>query len=255
MKIINDYLIDLGLTEIEATLYHGLLEIGPATVKKLADHVGIKRITVHFNIENLINKGLITQTIIGARRQIIAESPEHLKYLVDKKIESTNNLLNRFSDFVKNASTLQQSVNRNKEVEIKYYEGKIAVNQVYINALASNEFRAYVNCRELAKVFPNNVDLFLKTHKKRKNMKVWEIMEDSVESKTYIKRMPIERYFYKIIPKGINLSVIDYMIFDGKVAIVNLEKNTTGIVISNEHYYQNAKSIYEFVWQMLNQTR
>ncbi len=253
MKKIQDYLIDLGLTEIEAKLYQGLLETGPTTVKKLSDHVGIKRITAHFNVESLISKGLITQTIAGSRRQILVESSDRLKYFLDKKIDSTNNLLNRFPDFLKTVSSLRSGINHNKEVEIKYYEGRNAVNQIYINALISNEFRAYVNCRELARVFPENVDLFLKTHRKRKNMVVWEIMEYSIESRSYIKKMPKERYSYKIIPKGINLSVIDYMIFDGKVAIVNLENNTTGIVISNEHYYQNAKSIYQFVWQMLNQ--
>ena len=73
MKKITDYLQELGLTEIEAAVYQGLLETGPTTVKNLADHIGIKRITTHFNVESLIEKGLIIQTKSGTKRQIIAE--------------------------------------------------------------------------------------------------------------------------------------------------------------------------------------
>ncbi|KKQ02042.1 MAG: hypothetical protein US11_C0001G0001, partial [Candidatus Roizmanbacteria bacterium GW2011_GWA2_36_23] len=45
MKKVTDYLVQLGLSEIEARLYQGLLEISPCTVMDVADHVSVKRIT------------------------------------------------------------------------------------------------------------------------------------------------------------------------------------------------------------------
>lgn len=250
IKKITDYLSELGLTEIEAKVYQGLIETGPTTVMELAEHTGIKRITVHFNIENLIQKGLVVQTIQGARRQIIAEPPERLEYLIDQQFDKAKNLQIKFPDFIHTIRTIHPQ--KSKEVEIKYYEGKESVMHIYDEALKAKEFRAYVNPEELHKVFIHNMDLFIQTHKRRKDMQVWEIMEESPEAQKYIKIMPKERYYYKLIPRGVDLSIIDYMMFDGKVAIVNLEKHTTGILISNENYYHSAKAIYNLVWQMLS---
>lgn len=250
IKKITDYLFELGLSEIEATLYQGLLETGSTTVMELARHTGMKRITVHFNVENLIQKGLVVQTIQGARRQIIAEPPERLEYLIDEQFDKAKNLQAKFPDFLNTIHMIHPQ--RSKEVKIKYYEGKESVIHIYDEALKAKEFRAYVNPEELHKVFTTNMDSFIQTHKKRKDMQVWEIMENSPEAQEYIKLMPKERYYYKLIPKGISLSIIDYMMFDGKVAIVNLEKHATGILISNENYYNSAKAIYNLVWQMLS---
>ena len=100
MKIVQDYLQELGLSEIEAKLYQGLLEKGPSTAMELATHVGLKRITVHFNIESLIQKGLVTESREGARRQIVAEPPERLKYLLDQRFESIKSLRDKFTSIV-----------------------------------------------------------------------------------------------------------------------------------------------------------
>ena len=253
MKIVQDYLQELGLSEIEAKLYQGLLEKGPSTVMELATHVGLKRITVHFNIESLIQKGLVTESREGARRQIVAEPPERLKYLLDQRFESIKSLRDKFTSIVNLIDTNYPQAKAGEEIAMKYYKGKGPVELIYQDAMKAKEFRAYVNVKELAKAFPQNVDAFLDIHRKRKEMQIWEIMENSNEAKKYVKKMPKERYFYRIIPPHLNLSVVDYMLFDGKVAIVDLKEDTSGTIISNNNYYANAKGIFEFVWQMLDQ--
>lgn len=249
MKKITDYLQELGLTQTEALLYEGLLEIGPTTVMELAERTSIKRITTHFNINNLIEKGLVAQTIQGTRRQIVAEPPERLEYLIEQQFDRVKNIQTKYPDFLNTISTIHPQ--KSKEVEVRYYEGQESVMHIYKEALRAKEFRAYVNPQKLHEVFTDNMSLFIETHKKRQDMYVWEIMENSPEARKYIKNMPKKRYYYKFIPERMSLSIIDYLMFDGKVAIVNLEKHTTGILISNEHYYNNAVALFKFVWQML----
>ena len=251
MKKLQDYLLQLGLSELEAKLYEGLLELGPTTVQYLSNHVGVKRITTHFNVESLIQKGLVTETRSGTRRQIIAEQPERLGYLVEQKIESAKKLQEKLPDILDTIQTALPESKASGSVEIKYYKGKQSVKLIYDESLKAKEFRAYVNCKQLSMVFPVNVDLFVKTHKERKEMRIWEIMEQSPESFDYANKMPKERYLCKFVPNGMNLSVIDYMMFDGKVAIVDLKEETSGMVIDNFNYYTSAKAIFEFVWQML----
>ena len=49
------------MTEIEAKIYHEVLKVGPTTVQEVAQLIGINRVTAHFQINNLVKKGLVTQ--------------------------------------------------------------------------------------------------------------------------------------------------------------------------------------------------
>ena len=47
------------------------------------------------------------------------------------------------------------------------------------------------------------------------------------------------------------MNVFDYMIFDGKVAMIAGKQEVNGVVISSEDMYQNAKAIFEITWKLL----
>jgi len=256
MKKVQDYLEQLGLSPIEAKIYQGLLKHGPTTVKDLAACVGLNRVTTHFQINNLINKGLVIQIKKAARRQVAAEPPERLQYFIEQKEKQIRQLRNEFPDFLK---TVEQNLPKNvkdEEVEVKFYRGKQGVKLLYEDVLNAKELRSYVNSKELIKVFPENTDKFINMHHTRENMVVWEIMNKStlLEAKKYIDRMVKERYHAKFVPANMDLSIIDNMIYDGKVAIVNAREDPTGMIIINNDYYENAKAIFDFVWKMLPST-
>ncbi len=254
MKKVEDYLEQLGLTQIEAKIYQGLLKFGPTTVKDLADHVDLNRVTTHFQVNNLINKGLVVQLKKAARRQVAAETPERLQYLIEQKEKQTKQLRDDFPDFLKTLQgSLPHSQSKDEEVEVKYYKGKQGCQQIYEDVLKANEIRAYVNGKEITKVFPGNIKLFTDAHNDNKNMLLWEIMNNlkGFDNSTYSLKMAPGRYFAKYVPATINLSVLDYMIYDGKVAIVNIKENPTGMIIVNKEYYENAKAIFDLIWNML----
>lgn len=252
MKKLTDYLEELGLSELEAKLYEGLLETGPTSVMGLAEHVGINRITTHFNLRNLIEKGLVIETRKGTRRHILPEPPERLKYLVDQKLEETEKLKQNFPNILQTINLAFPKIEKKENIEIRYYKGKKGVMNIYNETLKAKEFRSYVNCSKLHHAFPGNIRLFLETHKERKDMVMWEIMENSIATRRFLKLIPKERYYYRIIPENLDLSLIDYMIFDGKVAIIDLTEDISGIMISNINYYNNAKAIFKLVWQVLS---
>ncbi len=252
MKRIVDYLQQLGLSDIEAQLYKGLLEAGSTTIMDLANHVNMKRITVHFNIENLIEKGLVIQTRQGARRYIMAEPPEKLNTIIEEKLNQMSKLQQELPSVI---HTINQTVPRNavtKQSELLYYEGKNAVKNIYNDVLQAKELRAYVTSK-LDEIFPENVELFQKTHNKRKDMKIWEITDESPIHNEYINKMAKGRYHYKIIDR--KLEITDYLIYDGKVAIIDIDDinkaNITGVVIANSNFYNSSKTLFDFIWQVL----
>lgn len=250
MKKVNDFLQQLGLSEIEANLYQGLTELGQTTIKDLADHVGIKRITTHFNIERLIEKGLVVQTKNGQKRNILAEKPEKLADLVDQKVNSTLLLKQQFPAVLQDLQAIGQSTGKVADTQIKYYEGKNGVRSIYQEVVKATELCSYVNISRIAEMFPENPQLFPENVEKG-HLHMREIIEDSPISREYIKNTNPARYQYKFFPKQWNISLFDYMIFDGKIAMISGDENLSGIIIVNESLHRNAHVLFEMMWNML----
>jgi len=243
-----------GLSPIESDIYITLFEKGPSKITQLSRQSKIPKTTLYRILERLTENALVTVILKGGDKVYAAENPKRLesilkdkKVTIEKELNHIDNLITKFPLFLDGLPT-NTSAN---DFSVKFYEGKKSVKLIYEEALKSNGFRAFLNAQKLNKYFPENVNLFLETHRKRNDMHIWEIMEKSSGAQSYAKKIPKERYYCKFVPEGMQLSVIDFMMFDGKVAIVNLADNTSGTMVINESFYQNAKAIFDFVWQVL----
>src|SRR3990172_12433706 len=100
-KPIKNFLIDFGLTDKEITVYLSLLKTGPNTIMNLSRETGIKRSTTHNTVEELIKKGLVSQTNYGERRMVVAEDPKKLEFLLEQKRWEMKKLEDNLPDIVK----------------------------------------------------------------------------------------------------------------------------------------------------------
>ncbi|MBU0456179.1 MAG: hypothetical protein KKA99_05345, partial [Gammaproteobacteria bacterium] len=198
-------------------------------------------------------KGLINQVSKGrgSRRVIKAEYPEKFALLLKQKKDQIEIAEKKLPDFITGIAQFTQSAEKNSEIDVRYYKGKNEVRFIYEEALKAKEFRAFLNCKKFAGVFPNNQNQFIHELIARPDMQMWEIVEDSAEAIEYIQKMPVERYFCKVAPKHVELTILDYMIFDGKVGIVDFSTNATGTLICSNNVYTNTKAIFDFIWQAL----
>lgn len=254
--LIEKFLSDeLDLSKKEINLYLNLVKYGSLTILELSEITGINRATTHINVENLAQKGLITQIKKGrgSRRLIMAEPPEKISMIFKERKAKLESAENQLGFIAKEISSLKQEYKPSGGMEIRRYEGKDEVKLIYNDVLKAKEIRAYVNYEKLSKIFPSNTFKFLDTHRKNANMQIWEIMEDSIKAQEYAKMMPKERYFFRFATDSLKLAAIDYILFDGKIAIIELSSNAgiSGIIIENENFYKNAKAIYKFVWGCL----
>lgn len=251
MKKVVDYLQELGLTEIEAKVYQGLFETGPTTVKDLAEHIKLKRITTHFNVENLIEKGLITQTTVGSRRQIVAEPPDKLDYLIDEKENQLHSLRNDFENIVQTLSTTS-SQQAGEHIQIEYYEGKNAVQSVYKEILKAKKIYAFVNFNKIPIVFPENPSLFQKALEADSEREIWDIFEVTSETKALAKKIE-KRHHYCFFPPNVTLSDFDFMIFDQSVAMIYLHIDKPYAIVSHSKAMATGlRAIHSIVWRVLS---
>lgn len=245
------YLEQLDLSESEAKLYMSLLQTGPISVRDLAIKVGIKRTTAYLYIDLLVEKGLVAKLVKGTQKLVAANDPEeNLKELVTKKekqIEEIKQAFSSISEIIKN----NMSTDHVDSYGIKQIKGITGVRRIYEEALQSKELCTYTNLSEI--YFPEIDEYFSEAFLKNPNLKIREILA-YLPHKKNPSTIKNDRYLYKFMPSNVTLSTADVLIYDNKVAIINLNEKITGMVLNNSNYYKSSKEIFEYIWSSLPET-
>lgn len=253
MKKILDYLEQLELSDLEAKLYLALLDSGPISVRDLAEVTQIKRTTAYFHIDLLVEKGLVLRVVNGSKKQIAPAQPESgLQFLVEKKLEAAKKAQENLPNIL---TTISASLPKYKDVssaEIQYYKGKNGVTKIYEDALKAGEIRSYVNIEEVLNVFPGNAALFDKAAKHNPNLKMYEIVENSPHARERLESSKKKgQYLYKFLPDDMKIEATDILMYDGKVSVINLKNQLTGVVLYNKDLYNNFRLLFDLLWKML----
>ena len=90
-------LIEIGLSEKEATLYVASLELGSSTVLELAKTSKLKRTTIYSLIDSLIEKGLMIEEFKGFKKVYSPSEPKNLERILDTKKNLLENILPELS--------------------------------------------------------------------------------------------------------------------------------------------------------------
>ncbi|HVA96471.1 MAG TPA: helix-turn-helix domain-containing protein [Candidatus Acidoferrales bacterium] len=252
MEKIVDYLKQLDLSDVEAKLYLTLLQTGPTSVRDLAETIDIKRTTTYFYIDQLIDKGLLMKLVRGSKKLVAANEPEELKSLVEAKLENAKTVQKNFPGILKTLEASLPKGNYTNGAEIKYYKGKTGVKKIYEDVLKAKEVRSYVNIEEIAKIFPENFQLFDHALKNNPDIKMFEIVEDSPQAREITKSSSRnKKYLYKMFPKDVKLSSTDILIYDGSISIIHLTGSINGLILHNTELYNNFKVLFDFMWKVL----
>ena len=79
---------DIGLTEKEIKIYVTLLELGPSSAGKILEKAGIQNSVLHFCVNRVIEKGIVSYIKKGKFRIYNSADPESfLSYLRIKEEE------------------------------------------------------------------------------------------------------------------------------------------------------------------------
>jgi sugar-specific transcriptional regulator TrmB len=252
-----NYLEKLELSESEAKLYLTILSDNGKTVRELAQILGINRSTAFVNTERLIEKELVMKIIKDSKTLIIPNEPKLiLKNLVDKQIKSAKTIQEQLPNITNELQKKYLPFEKLKHAEVKYYKGKLGVKKIYEDALKEKILCSYANQAIMHDALPDNMELFEDAIKNNKNIKIFEIVEDSTSSRREVelqsKDIKYKRLFYRLLPKDVKLSAADTLIYNNKVAIINVGKQITGVVLHNSDYYKNTKAIFDSYWNMLS---
>lgn len=255
MNTILEYLQQLNFSKIEAKLYVLLLNYGPLTVAELAKKATINRTAAYPHITSLINKGFFLEIIRNGNKQLVASEPEKLRSILSEQQAEVQARQAKLNYVLTSLNSLIPKQQTKDTSEIKYYKGKNAVKSVYLDCLKAKKIRAYYDPENLEEIFPENYGLFDTTIKQTPDMLVHELVQYTPQSMKDIERSHGTggRHIYKFLPHDIKLTANDILIYDGKVAIVNIgdKDNVTAVVLKNKEYFNNSVQLFDLLWRLL----
>lgn len=217
---------------------------------QLANYVGVKRITAHFNIENLIKKGLVTQTTKGSRRQIIAEPPENLTSLIEEKKQRLATIEADFPAILEKLKTHTANYFSTNNPFFRYYEGETGFKEVCQRSLdfADHEVMFLSNLDEWYKVYTVEYD---KNHyipirlKKKLLLKLLVFKSQLTES--IKKEDGLYLRHTKFLPP-MNKFYTTTIIYGNEVSIMISSRPYFAITINNREYNNTFKSLFNVLW-------
>lgn len=256
-KTVIGYLQEFGLNDKEITIYLTLLKVGPSTIMDLARKTGIKRSTTHNNVEELIKKGLVSQTNYGERRMVIAEDPEKLKFLLEQRKWDVNKLEKNMNEIVNEIYEIVPKAKENSQVEVKYYTGEKGFKEVCQRSIlhSTKEVRFIENIEEWRKVYTEEYgkeyyiparlkkNLFLKTLAVQ-NIKAEEFK--NADKKT----LRETRY----LPANIKFKPT-FIICDDEVSIMISSEPYTAILIEDKDTADMFRSLFDYLWDKVGEAK
>lgn len=252
--MISEYLERLGLTKSEATVYKSLLEKSPTTILELSKYVSMKRLTVHFIVESLIKKGIVSQTKIGNRRKVVAESPDNLRTMIDSKRNELDRIEGDFPIIMEKLHKLIPGTEARKTTKVKYFEGEKGFKEVCQRSIDNSNKEVFFlsNFNEWRKVYskdygikhyvPERIrkEIFLKTLSV-KNRAAKDLKNEDASSFRKTKYLPKEFDFKPTV-----------IICEQEVSIMLSNKPYTSIVIEDNEVAYMFKQIFNYLWENKN---
>lgn len=118
----------LGLSARETLLYQTLLQLGPASIRDIADKSGINRGSAYESLKQLQTKGVVSYFPKGKRRFFSAENPEILLKLAEEKRNNLDKAIDSLKhSIIPNLHQLQPDYH---QTNVRYYEGDEGIEWV-----------------------------------------------------------------------------------------------------------------------------
>lgn len=232
---------DFGLTENEAKVYLANLELGEASVQALGHKSGVKRTTVYTTLEGLKEKGLLSQTKKGKKTLYLAESPETLKTLAERRAQALKTALPELKSIF-NLPTLKPKV--------RFYEGREGYVSVYENIIHDNppELLCIASYDDFYRHLDQQYeDAWTQRRVKNKINLRWMAFKTK-ETQKYQKEGRKALREVRFLPQEFSFTSTMFIYGDKVVIVSGGIKEFTAVVIENSEFYQMFKQLFEMLW-------
>ncbi len=227
----------LGFTQIEAKTYLTLLGAGKSVAGSIAKKAKIHRRNTYDALEQLLQKGLVSYTIINNRKSWCAVHPEKMISLIKEQETSlTNAIPELIAQFQESKSKRTVEVFEGLGGMKTFFDDMIKTKKEIIMLFATG--KAYVFLPNYMKKWDKELNL----HK----IKVKVILNPSVDIKPY------KNYKYgriKVLPSTFSTPT-QIFIYGNKSCVALWSENPLAILITDEDITAGFREYFKFLWEV-----
>ncbi len=228
---------DIGLTQGEIHVYLALLELGSSTAGAILKKANIQNSVFHFNINRLMEKGLVSYIKKGKVRIYTAADPENfLVYMKDKE-KQVEKLLPKLKE--------KQKLAKEKE-EVEIFEGIRGI-MTLLNILIENTKRGDEFLFFSADVDNNKeIQRFYKRYDAKRRAKglVIKGIAPSRLKLLFEKRKSLQMKYTDIVPSNTGIC-------NNKMALISWGDNPKGVLIQSKQIVEKQKEFFKSMWEKI----
>lgn len=236
----------LGFNEKEAKVYLACLQLGQDTAYHIAQKCGLKRATVYFVLNLLVERGLVSIWKTKKATLFRAANPKKLFTQIKRKEEALNEIF----------PLLQSIYNFDEDrPNIQIFEGREGVRQVYAEIIEFLEKGKEVLCwGDISHIWDLLEDITKKYLKESQSQrhKVREILNESERNKEYVRSIRKNKnpnHKIKFLEKKLSFSGNDNIIYGDKVAIFSTQNKLFATVIQSQDIARSYKILFDLAWK------
>lgn len=242
----QELLSQFGLSKEESSIYMAALELGESLPSHLAEKAGVKRPMLYKLMPELFAKGLLTQTVKGKRRYIVAEEPQ---LLLEKKQADLKMLEEKIPELQLLLRTAKVKPN------IVFYEGVEGLKKVFMDNL--RERKPMLEFLGLANIHPE-IDEYAKNYyiPTRINRRIPTKNIISGEPSTQRFKLKTDPYALREVKTidGEKFPIpLDCYIYGDNVSflLIRSDSEPMGVIIRSREIAATMRSLFELIWQKL----
>ncbi len=243
-----DILRKIGLTENEIKVYLDLLRSGSSSAYEISKRIDVYRVHVYDKLEQLMEKGLVTYVLKGAKKYFNAAHPSKInQYLEDKKkiLEQQEHEVERLMPELEALTTLPR-----EDTFVEVFKGKEGLKFFLKDIIKTKPKEVLVtgiNDAAYQEVLPIFMQQYFRDLRKNKiRERVITIKQQKVF--TFNKEMAATTT-YRFLPTT-QFNPTNTFVYDGKVILVTFGTPITAIRIKNTEIAKTYKSTFEHLWRV-----
>jgi len=228
-----------GLSTHESEIYIALLKAGMVTANRIATITGLKRSTTYDNLALLMNKGIVSQTIIDNVHNYQAADPEKLVRILEERKDAVQKILPKLNEMKEQIS---------ERSGVSYFEGKKGAVSVLSDIFEETDELLFYGSRKMARdVLTHYPESFAKKRTEL-GIRLRAVLAEEDRPDPFYKEPEAKRLSKVRFSKELDGLTANVFVYNGKVSFLTSTENIAGFIVKNKDIFLQQKKIFDILW-------
>lgn len=237
---------EIGLEYKEIQVYLATLELGESLASEIAKKAQVERANSYYILEQLKNKGLISQSWRDAKKVFIATHPNHLVSLAEHQLSTANEVQ---SELLSIYNTIEH------KPRIQYFEGEEGLAAILDDILLTclelppekREILEFISPDSAVQLIKENQLKFVEDRINYKIKLRW-IAPDTEFSRTFLKDAQKDYRELRLVDPAKFPLTTEVDIYGDKMALFGSKEHPLGVIIEHKEMVETQRQIFELAW-------